>query len=153
MPGVNLLQAMSMQSRNWGIQAGTGRVTSSILNEARRTFLPYSVRDLLVQLPGLIHRFHKASDEQLAAYPHTVNPMNRGTNGPIQTTVPHAVATIDALFQETMVNKGIKAISDPYGGDVRYTFSLLIPPFQVLPRVLIYHLDHRDMDGRSKPRS
>ncbi|EIM84584.1 GMC oxidoreductase [Stereum hirsutum FP-91666 SS1] len=66
--------------------------------------------------------FHKASNEQLAAYPHTVDPDHRGTNGPIQTTVPHAVATIDALFQETMVKKGIKAIKDPYGGDITGTW-------------------------------
>ena len=33
--------------------------------------------------------------------------------------------TLDKLFQETMVNKGLKSIDDPYGGDV--SFDILIP--------------------------
>lgn len=85
--------------------------------------------------PGPLHSFHKASNEQLAAYPHTVDPDHRGTNGPIQTTVPHAVATIDALFQETMVKKGIKAIKDPYGGDV--SFLIFRYPVQSAERMFL----------------
>ncbi|KAJ7189182.1 GMC oxidoreductase [Mycena filopes] len=66
--------------------------------------------------------FHAAQTSQTALYPHTHDPAFRGASGPIQVTVPHTVHTVDRLFQETLVNKGLKAIKDPYGGDISGTW-------------------------------
>jgi hypothetical protein len=66
--------------------------------------------------------FHIAQKEQNDLYPHTHNLAFRGETGPIQVTVPHSVYTIDQLFQETLVNKGLKPIKDPYGGDITGTW-------------------------------
>ncbi|KAJ7849598.1 glucose-methanol-choline oxidoreductase, partial [Mycena leptocephala] len=66
--------------------------------------------------------FHIAQKEQNDLYPHTHNIAFRGESGPIQVTVPHSVYSIDQLFQETLVNKGLKPIKDPYGGDITGTW-------------------------------
>ncbi|KAF8171014.1 GMC oxidoreductase [Mycena galopus ATCC 62051] len=66
--------------------------------------------------------FHVAQKEQTDLYPHSHNPAFRGDSGPIQVTVPHTVHTVDQLFQETLVKKGLKAIKDPYGGDITGTW-------------------------------
>ncbi|KDQ52343.1 GMC oxidoreductase [Jaapia argillacea MUCL 33604] len=66
--------------------------------------------------------FHPPTPTQSTLYPHTFEPTNRGTSGPIQTTIPHLVHTIDELFQETMVNRGLKTVRDPYGGDITGTW-------------------------------
>ncbi|KAJ7230526.1 GMC oxidoreductase [Mycena pura] len=62
--------------------------------------------------------FHVAAKEQSDLYPHTHDPAFRGNSGPIQVTAPHSVYTVDRLFQETLVKKGLKPILDPYGGDI-----------------------------------
>jgi len=62
--------------------------------------------------------FHPPAKEQTILYPYTFDPMFRGTSGPVQVTIPPTVYTVDKLVQETLVNKGLKAIKDPYGGDV-----------------------------------
>ncbi|KAJ7323864.1 GMC oxidoreductase [Mycena albidolilacea] len=66
--------------------------------------------------------FHVAQKEQSDLYPHTHDLAFRGESGPIQVTVPHSVHTIDQIFQETLVKKGLKAIKDPYGGDITGTW-------------------------------
>ncbi|KAF8198835.1 GMC oxidoreductase [Mycena galopus ATCC 62051] len=66
--------------------------------------------------------FHMARKEQTDLYPHTHDPAFRGESGPIQVTVPQTVHTLDRLFQETLINKGLKAIKDPYGGDITGTW-------------------------------
>jgi hypothetical protein len=66
----------------------------------------------------VFHSFQLASEEFSAVYPHEWNPDYHGTNGPIRITVPHHVHTVDRMFQDTMVSKGVKNIRDPYGGDV-----------------------------------
>ena len=68
----------------------------------------------------IVARSYVAAEEHLAVYPHTFNPAYRGTTGPIQVSVPHHVHTVDLLFQQSLVNKGLKAVSDPYGGDVSF---------------------------------
>src|ERR1700761_5224929 len=62
--------------------------------------------------------FHVATKEQSDLYPHTHDPAFRGNSGPIQVTAPHNVYTVDRLFQETLVKRGLKPILDPYGGDI-----------------------------------
>lgn len=64
------------------------------------------------------HSFHPAVKEVADAYPHTYVEKFRGTTGPINVTVPIHAHTIDKIVQDTLVNKGIKRIDDPYGGDV-----------------------------------
>ncbi|KAJ7290529.1 GMC oxidoreductase [Mycena rebaudengoi] len=66
--------------------------------------------------------FHIAQNEQSDLYPHTHDLAFRGESGPIQVTVPHSVYTVDRLFQETLVNRGLKPIKDPYGGDISGTW-------------------------------
>ncbi|KAJ7637777.1 GMC oxidoreductase [Mycena rosella] len=66
--------------------------------------------------------FHIAQKEQSDLYPHTHNFAFRGESGPIQVTVPHSVHTVDRIFQETLVQKGLKPIEDPYGGDITGTW-------------------------------
>ncbi|KAJ7048088.1 GMC oxidoreductase [Mycena amicta] len=66
--------------------------------------------------------FHAAQKEQLELYPYTYDPTFRGDSGPIQVTVPHSVHTVDQLFQATLAKKGLKAIADPYGGDITGTW-------------------------------
>ncbi|KAF9528787.1 GMC oxidoreductase [Crepidotus variabilis] len=62
--------------------------------------------------------FHLPAQEQLDVYPHTYNPNFRGLSGPIHTSLAPQFHTIDKLMQETLVNKGIKPVEDPYGGDI-----------------------------------
>lgn len=64
------------------------------------------------------HRFHPAVKEVADGYPHTFVEKFRGTSGPIDVSVPIHANTIDKIIQETLVNKGIKKIDDPYGGNV-----------------------------------
>ena len=61
-----------------------------------------------------------AAEEHSAVYPHTFNPKYRGTSGPIDTSTPHHVHTIDLLFQRSFANKGLNVVTDPYGGDVSF---------------------------------
>lgn len=62
---------------------------------------------------------HLPAKEQTDLYPHTFTGEHGGKSGPIQVTIPPHVHTIDKLFQETMIQMGLKRIDDPYGGDVR----------------------------------
>lgn len=66
-----------------------------------------------------LYSFHPATQEQLDSFPHTYTPEYRGTSGPIHTTIPAMIPSLQTLFQQTMVNKGLKVNKDPYGGDVR----------------------------------
>ncbi|KAJ7722931.1 GMC oxidoreductase [Mycena metata] len=66
--------------------------------------------------------FHPAAQEQMDVYPHTYEARFRGTSGPIHTTVPFHYHAVDSLFQQTLVNKGLKNIKDPYGGDINGTW-------------------------------
>lgn len=52
-------------------------------------------------------------------YPHTYRPEYRGTSGPVHVTVPHHLAALDHLFQDTLSSMNIKLIDDAMGGDVR----------------------------------
>lgn len=66
--------------------------------------------------------FHPPAREQLDLYPHTYEASFHGTSGPIHTCTPFHFHTIDELFQQTMVNMGLKSIRDPYGGDITGTW-------------------------------
>jgi hypothetical protein len=74
---------------------------------------------MLFFLP-VTNRFHAAAEEQAAVYPHTFNPEYHGTKGPIQVSTPHHAHTLDYLFQQSLTNKGLKTVHDPYGGDVSF---------------------------------
>ncbi|KAJ7024174.1 GMC oxidoreductase [Mycena alexandri] len=66
--------------------------------------------------------FHPPAQEQMDVYPHTYEAKFRGTSGPIHTTIPFHYHAVDSLFQQTLVNKGLKNIKDPYGGDINGTW-------------------------------
>ncbi|KDR78171.1 hypothetical protein GALMADRAFT_155158 [Galerina marginata CBS 339.88] len=66
--------------------------------------------------------FHPPKKDQTDLYPHTFDLSFRGSSGPVQVTIPDQIHTVDRLFQETMVNSGLKAINDPYGGDINGTW-------------------------------
>ncbi|KDR78172.1 hypothetical protein GALMADRAFT_245205 [Galerina marginata CBS 339.88] len=66
--------------------------------------------------------FHPPQKEQTDLYPHTFDLGVRGTSGPIEITIPPHQHTVDKLFQATMVNAGLKAIKDGYGGNVNGTW-------------------------------
>ncbi|KAH9476793.1 GMC oxidoreductase family protein Mala s 12 [Psilocybe cubensis] len=66
--------------------------------------------------------FHPPTKEQTDLYPHKFIVEHRGTTGPIQVAISHSVHTLDELFQETMVNKGLKEVDDPYDGDMTGTW-------------------------------
>ncbi|KAF7345021.1 GMC oxidoreductase [Mycena venus] len=66
--------------------------------------------------------FHPPAQEQMDLYPHTYETKLHGTSGPIHTTIPFHCHAIDLLFQKTLVNKGLKTIKDPYGGDINGTW-------------------------------
>lgn len=70
----------------------------------------------------LTETFHAAAEEQAVLYPHTFNAAHHGTNGPIQVSMPHHAHTIDNLFQQSFVNKGLKTVANPYGGDITGTW-------------------------------
>lgn len=63
-------------------------------------------------------RFHIPDKEVTDLFPHTYNTAGRGTSGPIQTTIPPHVHTIDTLIQKTLWNLGIKKLEDSYEGDI-----------------------------------
>ena len=66
----------------------------------------------------VICSFHVPTKEQTDLYldPYDLN--FRGTSGPIQVTNPPHYHAADALLNEILVNKGLKATKDPHGGDV-----------------------------------
>lgn len=64
------------------------------------------------------YSFHPATKDQLASFPHTYISEYRGASGPIYTTPPSHIPSLEILFQETMINKGLNFNRDPYGGDV-----------------------------------
>lgn len=72
----------------------------------------------------LTETFHVPSAEHAAVYPHTPVLEHLGTSGPVHISTPHHVHTVDLLFKESCVNKGLKAVEDPYGGDVGFRFIL-----------------------------
>ena len=118
--GLNLPRRTSTLSNDWVILDGTGTVSWNILNSPKSTLLPISQCYL-----SYWTRFRVAAEEHAAVYPHTFNPKYRGTSGPIDTSTPHHVHTIDLLFQHSLVNNSLNAVSDPYGGDV--SLRVLIP--------------------------
>ncbi|KAJ7191837.1 GMC oxidoreductase, partial [Mycena pura] len=67
--------------------------------------------------------YHPPSQEQMGAYPYTYDVQLCGTSGPIQTTVPSHYSAVDVLFQQTLVNKGLNCVEDPYGGDINGTWK------------------------------
>ncbi|KAF7970350.1 hypothetical protein HWV62_24322 [Athelia sp. TMB] len=66
----------------------------------------------------LSESFHPAALEHTAVYPHTSVLKNHGTSGPVQTSTPHHVHTVDLLFRESCKNRGLPLLEDPYGGDI-----------------------------------
>ncbi|KAJ7841204.1 GMC oxidoreductase [Mycena olivaceomarginata] len=107
-------------------QRGKGLGGSSAMNFYAWTKPPAGDVDAIEALgnPGWnwteYSKYTRISETDL--YPHTHNLDFRGESGPIQVTVPHSVHTIDQIFQETLVKKGLKAIKDPYGGDITGTW-------------------------------
>ncbi|KAF6749503.1 GMC oxidoreductase [Ephemerocybe angulata] len=67
-------------------------------------------------------KFHPAVKEITDKYPHTYDENFRGTDGPINVTDPIHAHTLDKIFIDTLGNKGIKHVTDPYGGDVTGTY-------------------------------
>nr|GAT54545.1 GMC oxidoreductase [Mycena chlorophos] len=134
------------QNKEYLWQRGKGVGGSSAINFYAWVKPPAKDFDAIEQLgnPGwnwaeyakytrLSETFHPATEEQCALYPHTHEPMNRGHFGPIQVTVPHTIHTVDKLFQETLVNKGLKLIKDPYGGD---TIGTWMASANLVPRTM-----------------
>lgn len=78
-------------------------------------------RCFIFHLTSII-RFHPANKKQVDKYPHEYVANSHGTSGPIQTTVMHHSATIDNLYQETVVGMGMRKIKDPYAGDITGTW-------------------------------
>ncbi|KAG6909078.1 hypothetical protein DXG01_002059 [Tephrocybe rancida] len=66
-----------------------------------------------------IEKFHPPTKEVADLFPHTYGD-DRGSSGLLQTTFAPHVHTIDAILQETFVNRGIKRLYDPYQGNVIY---------------------------------
>lgn len=116
MPGPNHLLLISIILRLWATKTGHGRITSATPNWQKRKVLPYRRSRSLI-----VFRCYAPGEEQITFYPHSFNPAFRGTSGPIQVSMPPHVYTIDQLFQQSFVNKGLKSVADPYGGDVRFS--------------------------------
>ncbi|KAJ7688612.1 GMC oxidoreductase [Mycena rosella] len=66
--------------------------------------------------------FHPPGQEQMDVYPYSYESSFHGTSGPIHTLTPFHFPAIDTLFQRTLLNKGLKNIKDPYGGDITGTW-------------------------------
>lgn len=69
-------------------------------------------------IPDFLDRFHPPSKEVADHFPHTYGD-DRGSSGPLQTTIPPHAHTIDAILRNTFLNMGITALHDPYQGEVR----------------------------------
>ena len=68
-----------------------------------------------------IFSFHPAEKDVMEHYPHTHDPNSHGFCGPIHVSMaPHAY-TIDKLVEDTLINKGVDIVKDPYGGNVSFT--------------------------------
>lgn len=117
--------------------------------------------------------FVPAGKEITDAYPHTYNEKFRGTSGPVVVTDPIHAHTADKIFIDTLVNKGVRVIEDPYGGDVTgaylasnnvdprtwkrtHSASAYLRPFEdrqnmnVLPNAFVTRIiwaDEKDADG------
>ncbi|KAG6873259.1 hypothetical protein C0995_001033 [Termitomyces sp. Mi166 len=69
-----------------------------------------------------IERFHPPTKEVADLYPHTYG-ADRGSSGPLRTTIaPHA-HTADAIVRETFLNMGLTALYDPYNGEVKLSIG------------------------------
>ncbi|KAG6900568.1 hypothetical protein C0993_008722 [Termitomyces sp. T159_Od127] len=77
-----------------------------------------------------IERFHPPSKEVSDLFPHSYG-HDRGSSGPLQTTVPPHAHTIDAMLRETFLNMGITALRDPYQGEVN---GIWIPSSTIDPK-------------------
>ncbi|KAG6864717.1 hypothetical protein C0991_007670 [Blastosporella zonata] len=70
-----------------------------------------------------IERFHPPTKEVTDLFPHTYG-NNRGTSGPLQTTIAPHFYTVDSMLKETLANKGMfEAPDDPYNGVINGTWS------------------------------
>ncbi|KAF8872799.1 GMC oxidoreductase [Gymnopilus junonius] len=65
---------------------------------------------------------HLPAKEQTDLYPHIFTDESCGKSGPIQVVIPPHLHKEDLVFQETMVNKGLKLINDPYSGNITGTW-------------------------------
>ncbi|PPQ95957.1 hypothetical protein CVT26_016123 [Gymnopilus dilepis] len=65
---------------------------------------------------------HLPMKEQTDLYPHTFTDDSCGKSGPLQVIIPPHLHGADMLFQETMVKIGLRAINDPYSGDITGTW-------------------------------
>lgn len=110
-------------------RAGTGTITRNTLSRPRSKYLSratHPASDL-----SATPRFYPAVKEIADVFPHSHNEEFRGKDGFIEVTDPIHVHTVEALFFDTLANKGIKRVDDPYGGDVRpptlASITILIP--------------------------
>ncbi|KAI0728960.1 GMC oxidoreductase [Fomitopsis betulina] len=65
-----------------------------------------------------VEDFTEASADQHAESKHTHNAAHRGKGGPLKTTVPGTVASLNNAFLETLQNMGVPLLDDAYGGNV-----------------------------------
>ena len=110
-----------MLGKSWAIQAGTGKIIMSTPRNRRRASLDF--KPVTIVKNFFMISVHLPAKEQTDLYPHTFTAQHTGKSGPVQASIAPHVHTIDKLFQETMINKGLKRIDDPHGGDVRLSNS------------------------------
>ncbi|KAF8492466.1 GMC oxidoreductase [Gautieria morchelliformis] len=70
-----------------------------------------------------VETFNEPTEEQVSKYHFTFNKNGRGSTGPIQVAFTDSFHTHDAPFHQTLRNMGIKAIHDPYSGDITGTWA------------------------------
>ncbi|KAK7029895.1 GMC oxidoreductase [Favolaschia claudopus] len=66
--------------------------------------------------------FRPPAQELMDVYPHTFHKEVHGSAGPVQTTIPFIFHAVDLLFQQTLVNTGLKTVEDAYAGDINGTW-------------------------------
>jgi hypothetical protein len=88
----------------------------------------------------VIHSFNEPTEEQVSKYNLAFSKDGRGSAGPLQTAFVDPFHTHAAPLAQTLDNMGIKALHDPYNGDVS-------TPNTVAATIYTMHcLDHRNLD-------
>ncbi|THH28509.1 hypothetical protein EUX98_g5668 [Antrodiella citrinella] len=67
-------------------------------------------------------KFTVPSEAQMSEFPHTFNKAFHGDNGPLQIAIPRPALKTNKLLFDTLDKKGVKLITDPYGGDINGCF-------------------------------
>ena len=98
---VDAFEALGNPGWNW---AGFEKYSKKVERLANKHLIPTS------EIHFNIRSFHVSAKEQTDIYPYTYDLKFWGTSEPIQVIIPSHYYTVDALVNQTLVNRGLKIL-------------------------------------------